>query len=86
MSYDQWCVALATLGTHSTYFHDLNKAFVPNIKGLGLIAAGTDGLRGQATVIIWTYTENRAKSRISFVTIQRLIPAVSSCQASIGIT
>jgi len=86
VSYNQRYVALTTPGTCSAYFHGLNKAFAPNVKGQGLIAAGTDGLHGQATVIIWMYTEKRAKSRISVVTIQRLIPAVSLRREPLCIT
>lgn len=65
-----------------------DKAFAPAVQGRALIAAGTGGFGGRATVAIWTYAGGRTKHGIPFVTIQRVIPAVSSqrmplCSASL---
>ena len=54
-----------------------DKAFAPAVQGRALIAAGTSGFSGRATVVIWTYEGGRMKHGIPFVTIQRVIPAVS---------
>ncbi|KAF9643983.1 hypothetical protein BDM02DRAFT_3132050 [Thelephora ganbajun] len=44
-------------------------AFAPTVQGQALIATGTGGLRGRATVTIWAYTEKKAKPGISFAMI-----------------
>ena len=59
-----------------TYFYGIVKAFAPTVRGQALIATGTGGLHGEATVAIWTYTEKKKKPGI-FVTIQRVVPTVS---------
>lgn len=79
-SYDQWYVGFTVSRICFAYLHRPGEAFTPNVGRKALVAAGTSGLHGRATVAIWTYPEKKAGSGIS-VTIQRVvvIPAVSPC-------
>lgn len=60
-----------------THLCGFDKAFAPSVQGRALIATGTDGFGGQATVAIWTYTGVKKTSGLPFVPIQRFVPDVS---------
>ena len=55
----------------------IDKAFGPAVQGRALIATGTGGSGGRATVAIWTYAGGKMKHGIPFVMIQRVISTVS---------
>ena len=67
----------------STYYRAHGKAFAPIVGGQSLIAMGTGGLDGRATVMIWVYVEKTRKNGISLWAIQGVVPAVSPHQASL---
>jgi len=80
-SYDRWYVEFTTPGIRLAHSCHPGKAFAPNVGGEALVAAGTSGLHGRATVAIWTYPEEKAGSGIPFTTIRRVVVilAVSPC-------
>lgn len=71
------------LHTPSTYFPALCKTFAPTVGRQALIATGTGGLDGRATVTIWVYVEKTGKHGTSLGAIQGIVPAVGPHKPSL---